>query len=89
MNYYQNYDDGLVYTEDEAKRYTTESLTKNDLAEAMAGHYRLVDLFNLIPEEEQAIIIQEAIDFKMFELFSSHVDTDDLMFAHNCPGHEV
>ena len=89
MQYYQNRDSGLIYTEEEARNYTYEQLDRDDLAEAMAGHYRLIDLFNLIPEDERAIIIDEAINEKMRWLFNTHIKDDDLMFAHDCPGHKV
>lgn len=87
--YYQNDSNGLIYTEEEARRFTAEQIDNDDLNEAMACHYRLIDLFKFIPEEEQAIIVNEAIDEKMRWLFTTRIETDDLMFAHDCPGHEV
>ena len=89
MQYYQNNDNGLIYTEEEAHNYTYEQLNRDDLAEAMACHYRLIDLFYLIPEDERAVIIDEAINNKMLWLFSTHIENDNLMFAHDCPGHEI
>ena len=89
MQYYQSYDSGLIYTEDEAKRYANEQITKDDLAEMMACHYSIIDLFHLIPEDMQAQILDETIDFKIHEIFTTHIEDDDLMFAHDCPGHEV
>ena len=88
MVYYQNTDDGLIYTEDEARRFTQEQLDFDDISEAMAGHYRLMDLFKLLPQEEQNQIIEEAIDAKLYWLFTTDCQ-GELMFAHDCPGHEV
>lgn len=88
MVYYQNTDDGLIYTEDEARRFTQEQLDLDDISEAMAGHYRLMDLFKLLPQEEQNQIIEEAIDEKLHWLFTTDYQ-GELMFAHDCPGHEV
>ena len=88
MTYYQNIDDELIYTEDEARRFTQEQLYLDDIQEAMAGHYRLMDLFKLLPQEEQNKIIDEAIDEKMHWLFTTDCK-DELVFAHDCPGHAV
>lgn len=88
MIYYQNTDDGLIYTEDEARRFTQEQLNLDDISEAMAGRYRLMDLFKLLPQDEQNQIIEEAIDEKMRWLFTTNYQ-GKLMFAHDCRGHEV
>jgi len=88
MVYYQNTDDGLIYTEDEARRFTQEQLDLDDISEAMAGRYRLMDLFKLLPQEEQNQIIEEAIDEKLHWLFTTNCQ-GEFMFAHDCPGHEV
>lgn len=88
MTYYQNNNDGLIYTEDEARRFTQEQLYLDDIQEAMAAHYRLMDLFKLLPEDEQNQIIDEAIDEKKPWLFTTDCK-DEFMFAHDCPGHEV
>lgn len=71
MTYYQNNDNGLIYTEDEARRFTQEQLDLDDINEAMAGRYRLIDLFKLLPQEEQNQIIEEAIDEKLHWLFTT------------------
>ena len=38
MTYYQNIDDELIYTEDEAQRFTQERLDLDDISETMVGH---------------------------------------------------
>lgn len=88
MIYYQNTDNGLIYTEDEARRFTQEQLNLDDISEAMAGRYRLMDLFKLLPQDEQNQIIEEAIDEKLRWLFTTDCQ-GELMFAHDCPGHKV
>ena len=88
MTYYQNKDDGLIYTEDEARRFVREQIDNDDISEAMGGMYRLIDLFKLLPTEEQDAVIEAAIDAKMFWLFTTNCE-GELMFAHDCPGHEV
>jgi len=88
MTYYQNTDDGLIYTEDEARRFTQEQLDFDDIREAMAGRYHLMDLFKFLPQDEQNQIIEEAIDEKMCWLFTTDCQ-GELMFAHDYPGHEV
>lgn len=88
MTYYQNIDDELIYTEDEARRFTQEQLNLDDIHEAMAAHYRLMDLFKLLPQDAQSQIIEEAIDEKMHWLFTTDCK-GELVFAHDCRGHEV
>lgn len=88
MIYYQNNDDELIYTEDEARRFTQEQLNLDDIQETMAFHYRLMDLFKLLPQDEQEQIIEEAINEKMHWLFTTDCK-GELMFAHDCRGHEV
>ena len=88
MTYYQNIDDELIYTEEEARRFTQEQLYLDDIQEAMAMHYRLIDLFKLLPEDMQIQIIDEAIDEKMPWLFTTDCK-GEFIFAHDCPGHAV
>lgn len=87
--YYQNDDNGLIYTEEEARRYTAEQINMDDIVESMRGWYSLSDLYKFLPEDEKARVIESAIDEKIRWLFTTHINTDDLMFAHDCPGHEV
>ena len=88
MTYYQNIDDELIYTEEEARRFTQEQLYLDDIQEVMAAHYRLIDLFKLLPQDKQNQLIEEAIDNKMHWLFTTNCQ-GELMFAHDCPGHKV
>ena len=89
MTYYQNRDNGLIYTEEEAKRFTAEQVDMDDLCEAMAGYFRLSDLYKYLPEDKQAEVFEAAVYEKIHWLFTTRIETDDLMFAHDCPGHEV